>query len=239
MQEHASIGGSTAFGLNPRAFDVMAQQHAERSLDPRMMSRGFLGIPGGAEAARVLQPSKTALKNARKRANKKAAASAAAAQAAVQAAAATMPQPYIHSRACLEHSARRPLAWGLEAEGDCLCAGICATQAANRAVAAGLRPACQPYEGMSCAYGGFGGCVYCRISCEELEAGLLGRPSTIDLSSDSAQQRFAVRGRGGECSPDCCCPTGLSCHDRTIPDDDNNSPVLTAIVSTGDFESLD
>jgi hypothetical protein len=238
MQEHASIGGSTAFGLNPRAFDVMAQQHAECSLDPRMMSRGFLGMPGGAEAARVSagseQRSKTALKNARKRANKKAKAAPAAEPAAAA-------QPYIHSRACLEHSGQRPLAWGPEAEGDCLCAGIRATQAANRAVAAGLRPACQPYEGMSCAYGGFGGCVYCRISCEELEAGLLGRPSTIDLSSEGASQRFAVRGRGGECSPDCCCPTGISCHDRTIPDDDSGSgsPVLTAIVSTGDFESLD
>jgi hypothetical protein len=250
MQEHASIGGSTAFGLNPRAFDVMAQQHAERSLDPRMMSRGFLGMPGGAEAARVSagseQRSKTALKNARKRANKKAAASAAAAQAAVQAAAATMPQPYIHSSACLRHSAQRPLAWGPEAEGGCLCAGIRATQAANRAVAAGLRPACQPYEGMSCAYGGFDGCVYCRISCEELEAGLLAaarRPSNIDLSSGGAAERFAVRGRGGECSPDCCCPTGLSCHDRTIPDENCEggccSPQLTAIVCTGDFESLD
>ena len=116
---------------------------------------------------------------------------------------AAQPQPYIHSLASIRHSGQRPLAWGPEPEGGCLCAGIRATQAANRAVAAGLRPACQPYEGMSCAYGGFGGCVHCRISCEELEAGLLGRPSTIDLSSDGASQRFAVRGRGGECSPDC------------------------------------
>jgi hypothetical protein len=140
-------------------------------LDPRMMSRGFLGMPGGAEAARI------------------------------------------------------------------------AAGGATPKLTKNQRPACQPYEGMSCAYGGFGGCVYCTISCEELEAGLLGRPSTIDLSSGSAQQRFAVRGRGGECSPDCCCPTGLSCHDRTIPDENCEggccSPLLTAIVPNGDFESLD
>jgi hypothetical protein len=86
MQQHAAAGGSTAFGLNPRAFDVMAQQHAERSLDPRMQSRGFLGMPGGATAANLAAggggaasttPSKNALKNARKRANKKARAAAA------------------------------------------------------------------------------------------------------------------------------------------------------------------
>jgi hypothetical protein len=64
MQQHASVGGSTAFGLNPRAFDVMAQQHA--AAQQRR---------GGAE------PSKNALKNARKRANKKARAAAAPAAA--------------------------------------------------------------------------------------------------------------------------------------------------------------
>lgn len=59
MQQHAAAGGSTAFGLNPRAFDVMAQQHAERMAS------------GGGSAAQAA-PSKNALKNARKRANKKA-----------------------------------------------------------------------------------------------------------------------------------------------------------------------
>jgi hypothetical protein len=220
MQEHASIGGSTAFGLNPRAFDVMAHEHAERSLDPRMMSRGFLGMPGGAEAARVSagseQPSKIALKNARKRANKKAAAAEAAAAAAAEAAAAAaaQPQPYIHSRACLEHSGRRPLAWGPEPEGGCLCAGIRATQAANEAVAAGLRPACQPYEGMSCAYGGSAGCGYCVTE----EHGGPYPPPPLNLSSPNARRQrpwMITTSRGGECSPDCSCPSGFQCHDRS------------------------
>jgi hypothetical protein len=306
MQEHASIGGSTAFGLNPRAFDVMAQQHAERSLDSRMMSRGFLGMPGGAEAARLAagggsvaapvpqaaqpqaeQRSKVALKNARKRANKKAAASAAAAVAAVQAAA--QPQPYIHSRACLEHSGQRPLAWGPEPEGGCLCAGIRATQAANRAVAAGLRPECQPYEGMSCAYGGSAGCSHC-VSEEQREFNLAAEPrggreyraspadhdprmmsrrilgmpgvaaaaatpqppNRLSLSGGGSGQKWAVYSRGGECSPDCCCPMGVSCSDRVVPpsspvavpeqEDDGgfSSPTLTtALASKGDFENLD
>ena len=266
MQEHASIGGSTAFGLNPRAFDVMAQQHAERSLDPRMMSRGFLGMPGGAEAARIAsgggsaqqhadrsldprmmsrgflgmpggaeaariasgggstqpqaeQRSKAALKNARKRANKKAgAAEAAAAKAA--AAAAAQPQPYIHSRACLEHSGQRPLAWGPEPEGGCLCAGISATIAHNRAVAAGLAT---PQA-----------------------------PGRLSLSDGGSAEKWAVYSRGGECSPDCCCPMGVSCHDRILPPDSADtvpeqedeagfaSPKLTrALASKGDFENLD
>jgi hypothetical protein len=77
MQQHAAAGGSTAFGLNPRAFDVMAQQHAEQSLDPRMQSRGFLGMPGGAQAARLAAGGGGAAtakltKNQRKRANRKA-----------------------------------------------------------------------------------------------------------------------------------------------------------------------
>lgn len=246
MQEHASIGGSTAFGLNPRAFDVMAQQNAEQEfnlaaqpwggreyraspadLDPRMMSRGFLGMPGGAEAARIAsgsgsaqpqagQPSKNALKNARKRANKKAAASAAAAQAAVQAAAeaAAQPQPYIHSLACIRHSGQRPLAWGPEPEGGCLCAGINATIAHNRAVAAAATPQLPPALALS------------------------GSPLT--------RQRFAVTGRGGECSPDCCCPSGVSCHDRDTPDwaaasGGTASPMLfsTAGPSQIDFEAQD
>jgi hypothetical protein len=142
-------------------------------LDPRMMSRGFLGMPGGAEAARI------------------------------------------------------------------------AAGGATPKLTKNQRPACQAYEGMSCAYGGFGGCVYCKISCEELEAGLLAaarRPSNIDLRSDTVRDSFAVRGRGGECSPDCCCPTGFSCHDRTIPDDTSGcgSPMLTSIVASNEeFESLD
>ena len=220
MQDHASVGGSTAFDLNPRAFDVMAHEHAERSghLDPRMMSRGFLGMPGGAEAARVSagseQPSKIALKNARKRANKKAQAAAAAAEAQAQLQAeAAEAQPYIHSSACIRHSGQRPLAWGPEPEGGCLCAGIRATQAANRAVAAGLRPACMPYEGMSCAYGGSAGCGYCVTE----EHGGPYPPPPLNLSSPNARRESSrmMMGRGGECSPDCSCPTGFQCGDRS------------------------
>ena len=227
MQDHASVGGSTAFGLNPRAFDVMAHEHAERSghLDPRMMSRGFLGMPGGAEAVRVSagseQPSKIALKNARKRANKKAQAAAAAAEAQAQLQAeAAEAQPYIHSSACIRHSGQRPLAWGPEPEGGCLCAGIRATMAHNRAVAAAATPQA---------------------------------PSRLFLSgSGRPNEKWAVSSRGGECSPDCCCPMGISCHDRIVPPDSADtvpeqeddagfaSPKLTrALASKGDFENLD
>ena len=246
MQDHASIGGSTAFGLNPRAFDVMAQQHAERNLDPRMMSRGFLGMPGGAEAARVAaggggaaaQPqvenrSKMALKNARKRANKKAAAEAEAAlrgsaeleEAAGEAArlrAAEVAAAFSlngdgHDYMCRRHSARRPLAWGPEAEGECLCAGFRATQSHNRAVPTAAPP-----------------------------------PSRISLSGGGSEVKWAVYSRGGECSPDCSCPMGVSCSDRMAPpsstvavpeqEDDSGfaSPKLTtAMASKGDFENLD
>jgi hypothetical protein len=263
MQDHASLGGSTAFGLNPRAFDVMAHEHAERSLDPRMQSRGFLGMPGGAEAARIAsgggsvaapvaapvaqaaqpqaeQRSKIALKNARKRANKKATAAAAAAAAAegAEAAAAAQPQPYIHSLACLRHSGQRPLAWGPEPEGGCLCAGIRATQAANRAVAAGLRPECQPYEGMSCAYGGSAGCSHC-VSEEQREFNLAAEPrggreyraSPADLDPRMQSRGFlgmpggaeALRiasGGGCETAQESCC--------RPPEEDGDRSPRLVS-----------
>ena len=198
MQDHASLGGSTAFGLNPRAFDVMAQQHAERSLDPRMMSRGFLGMPGGAEAARIASGggaaqatenrSKIALKNARKRANKKAKAAAAT---AVRGSAEweeeeekerEYDEAMSHDYMCRRHSAARPLAWGPEPEGDCLCAGIRATQTHNRAAAAAAPP------------------------------------PPLNLSSPNPRRErpwMITTGRGGECSPDCCCPTGFQCHDRS------------------------
>jgi hypothetical protein len=161
------------------------------------------------------QPGVKLTNNQRKRRNKKAAAAAAA--AAAQVAEAAAPQPYIHSFACLEHSAQRPLAWGPEPEGGCLCAGILATQAANRAVAAGLRPACQPYEGMSCAYGGSVGCSYC-VSVD-LPSGSPLPPPALLLSGwpRNDKPRFAVSGRSGECSPDCCCPYGVSCGDRSTP----------------------
>jgi hypothetical protein len=71
-------------------------------------------------------------------------------------------------------------------------------------------------------------------------------PSPLALSGGGSQ-RFAVSSRGGECSPDCCCPTGVSCHDRTVPpdaededDDGCSTPMLTApLKSKGDFETLD
>ena len=262
MQDHASLGGSTAFGLNPRAFDVMAHEHAERSLDPRMQSRGFLGMPGGAEAARIAsgggsvaapvpqatqpqaeQRSKIALKNARKRANKKATAAAAAAAAAegAEAAAAAQPQPYIHSLACLRHSGQRPLAWGPEPEGGCLCAGINATIAHNRAVAAGLRPECQPYEGMSCAYGGSAGCSHC-VSEEQREFNLAAEPrggreyraSPADLDPRMMSRGFlgmpggaeALRiASGGGCSG---CETAQESCCRPPEEDGDRSPRLVS-----------
>jgi len=74
-------------------------------------------------------------------------------------------------------------------------------------------------------------------------------PSRLSLSDPRPTERFTVSKRGGECSPDCCCPTGISCHDRTAPhtprfakDDESGfaSPVLTrALNSNGDFENLD
>ena len=190
-------------------------------LDPRMMSRGFLGMPGGSGGASA-SPAKLN-KNQRHQRNKR--------EALLRASV---------------HAARTVV------EGQPLAQQIAAAEAAAAAADAAFisqrgrkLPSCQAYEGMSCAYGGFGGCVNCLISCEELEAGLLDaarRPSNIDLRSDTVRDSFAVRGRGGECSPDCCCPTGFSCHDRTIPDDTSGcgSPMLTSIVTSNEeFESLD
>ena len=77
-------------------------------------------------------------------------------------------------------------------------------------------------------------------------------PSPIQLSgSGRPNEKWAVSSRGGECSPDCCCPTGISCHDRIVPlvshkkdeqDDESGfvSPKLTTPLSSkGDFENLD
>ena len=45
------------------------------------------------------------------------------------------------------------------------------------------------------------------------------RPPPLNLSSPNARrlQRpwMITTGRSGECSPDCCCPTGFQCHDRS------------------------
>ena len=78
-------------------------------------------------------------------------------------------------------------------------------------------------------------------------------PPRISLSgSPMPNEKWAVSSRGGECSPDCCCPTGISCHDRIVPlasykqedeqDDESGfvSPKLTRPLSSkGDFENLD
>jgi len=78
-------------------------------------------------------------------------------------------------------------------------------------------------------------------------------PSRLFLSgSGRPNEKWAVSSRGGECSPDCCCPMGISCHDRIVPpdsadtvpeqDDDAGfaSPKLTRpLASKGDFENLD
>jgi len=70
-------------------------------------------------------------------------------------------------------------------------------------------------------------------------------PAPISLSGDRLTQRFAVSSRSGQCSPDCCCPRGISCYDRTSPfakEDESGftTPVLTTpLTGKGDFESLD
>jgi hypothetical protein len=76
-------------------------------------------------------------------------------------------------------------------------------------------------------------------------------PSRLSLSGGGADEKWAVSSRGGECSPDCCCPTGISCHDRIVPlashqedqqEDESGfvSPKLsTPLSSKGDFENLD
>lgn len=75
-------------------------------------------------------------------------------------------------------------------------------------------------------------------------------PPRISLSdSGMPDEKWAVSSRGGECSPDCCCPTGISCHDRIVPlachtqeNDESGfvSPKLTRPLSSdGDFENLD
>lgn len=70
-------------------------------------------------------------------------------------------------------------------------------------------------------------------------------PAPISLSGTRSIERFAVSSRSGQCSPDCCCPTGISCHDRISPfsqEDESGfaTPVLTTpLTSKGDFENLD
>ena len=77
-------------------------------------------------------------------------------------------------------------------------------------------------------------------------------PSRLSLSGGGADEKWAVSSRGGECSPDCCCPMGVSCHDRILPPDSADtvpeqeddagflSPKLTTPLSSkGDFENLD
>lgn len=68
-------------------------------------------------------------------------------------------------------------------------------------------------------------------------------PSPLIFSTDSTifRQRWAVSARGGECSPDCCCPTGISCHDRNPPQFKSGSVTPTFDTSHDDidFEAMD
>ena len=100
-----------------------------------------------------------------------------------------------------------------------------------------------------------GGAEAERVALAKPTAAILQEPhppSPIQLSgSGRPNEKWAVSSRGGECSPDCCCPTGISCHDRIVPlvshnedeqDDESGfvSPKLTTPLSSkGDFENLD
>lgn len=169
------------------------------------------------DSAQAAMPSKNALKNARKRANKRAAkeaaASAAAAVAAVQAAAAFMPQPCYN---CRRHSARRPLAWGPEAEGDCPWAG----PAHDSSVPAGS--SCAPVSAPSTPppSNKIPLSVATLFSAAAAAGGVIPPPS-LPLLATLSRPRFAVSGRSGECSPDCSCVSGFSCGDRTAPWEEN------------------
>ena len=48
-------------------------------------------------------------------------------------------------------------------------------------------------------------------------------PPPLNLTPISMKSSFPVSSRGGECSPDCCCPRGYSCHDRSTPSYSNGS----------------
>jgi len=48
-------------------------------------------------------------------------------------------------------------------------------------------------------------------------------PPPLNLGSVPMKSSFPVSARGGECSPDCCCPLGYSCHDRSTPCDQAGS----------------
>ena len=54
-------------------------------------------------------------------------------------------------------------------------------------------------------------------------------PPPLNLGTVPMKPSFPVSTRGGECSPDCCCPLGYSCHDRSTPCDHagSASPRLT------------
>lgn len=101
-----------------------------------------------------------------------------------------------------------------------------------------------------------GGAEAERVALAKPTAAILQEPcppSPIQLSgSGRPNEKWAVSSRGGECSPDCCCPTGISCHDRIVPlvshkqeneQEDKSgfvSPKLTTPLSSkGDFENLD
>jgi hypothetical protein len=56
-------------------------------------------------------------------------------------------------------------------------------------------------------------------------------PPPLNLSPVPMKSSFPVSARGGECSPDCCCPLGYSCHDRSTPCDQGGS--ASPRVTTG------
>lgn len=67
-------------------------------------------------------------------------------------------------------------------------------------------------------------------------------PSPLFLSPRVYRDSFAVSARGGECSPDCSCPTGFSCGDRSRHalvevSHDTATPTLTPVPTAYEIEA--
>jgi len=67
-------------------------------------------------------------------------------------------------------------------------------------------------------------------------------PSPLFISPRVYRYSFAVSARGGECSPDCSCPTGFSCGDRSRHalvevSHGTASPTLTTVPTASEIET--
>lgn len=193
---------------DPRA----AQPEGERSghLDPRMQSRGFLGMPGGAEAARVASggaaapvPEVKLTKNQRKRAKRRLPPALGSAEQEQEAAA---EREYYAAFDTDDYTADEMI------QMQCL-QGMEVTTRTCEDLEAELRAGAHSPKPAAA-------------------------PPRLNLSGRFSGGGMPTNGfRSGECSPDCSCPDGWTCGDRI--ESRRSEPCTPLIAGAVEYEEQD